>query len=163
MPCSCSRCAPDPALPNGSPYTFSNFSTKTVTIALNGTQVNALFPLAVKVAEIDLQTNAGLISLTLASSVTLPVAGTVGIFAALADAQTVSVDALARLFLSHVSVQNSVPGVPNPSSRCNSLQMGQSSYYRVNQGQKIAIYASSPNDVTALMLAVVTAYWIPLE
>lgn len=163
MPCNCSQCAPDPALPNGSPYTFSNFSTKSATIALDGTQINTLFPRAVKVGEIDLQTNAGLISLTLASSVTLPVAGTIGLFAALSDAAVIDINAMPHLFLSHVSAQNSIPGVPNPSSRCNSLQMGQSSFYRVNQGQKIAIYASAPNNAGALVSAVVTAYWIPIQ
>jgi hypothetical protein len=124
--------------------------------------VNAAFPLAVKVAEIDLQTNAGLFSLTLSSSILNPAVGTAGLFAGIADTDTVSISQLNRLFLSHVSTQNSIAGVPNPSSRSNAVQMGQNSYYRVNQGQKIAVYASSPNDVTVLLSAVLTCFWIPL-
>jgi len=155
--------SPPPTGASGSPYTFSNFYTRTVTVSLNGTQINSTFPLATQVAEIDLQTNAGLVSITMASSMTLPVAGTVGFYAAMVDGRTIIVNAMSRLFLSHISGQNSLPGVPNPSARSNSLQMGQSSYYRVNQGQTIALYASAPNDVTALMSAVVTVYYIPLD
>ena len=165
--CTCATCAPNPELPNGSPYTFSNFNTRSVAVTLNGAQIAALgasiYPGAVKVGEIDLQTNAGLTALTLSSSLVLPVAGTCGVFAAIADANTVNVQGITRLLLTHVTTQNSLPGVPNPSSRSNAMQMGQNTYYRVNQGQKIALYASSPNDVTALLSAVLTAFWIPLQ
>ena len=153
----------DPALPAGSPYTFSNFYTRSATVNTTGNLVNSAFPTAKKVAEIDLQTNAGIFSLTLSSSILNPVVGTAGLFAGLADADTVSINELTRLFLSHVSSQNSIVGVPNPSARSNAVQMGQNTYYRVNQGQKIAIYAASPNDVSVLLSAVLTVFWIPLS
>jgi len=164
--CNCGQC--DPALPLGSPYTFSNFATKSVAIRYTGAQIIALsasatYPVTVKVGEIDLQTNAGLFALSLSSSITNPVAGVAGVFAAIGEADVINITGMTKLFLSHNCEQNSIAGLPNPSSRSNSLQMGQNSYFRINQGVKIAIYACAPNDASVLVSAVLTAFWIPIQ
>jgi len=154
------------------PFFFQNFLTRTVTANLNGAQVNALangfvvgtnatFPVAVKVAEIDLQYNAGVIAVSLSSAITNYTAGSVcGIYFGLDNGPVSDVNGMSRLFLNHICGQNAIAGLPSSSSRTNSLQMGQNSSYRVNSGQKLALYVSAPSDSTTLLTAAASVYWI---
>ncbi len=161
--CTCSTCGTPQPSSNVSPYTFANFNTLTKSVVVTGAAVAKVFPLAVKVAELNFKTNAGVFAFALTSSLTVPVAGQAGFFVALDQGDTVSVDGLTKLFLSHLSNQNSIPGVPNPSSRSNALQMGQRTYFPVPSGQKVALYASAPNDATVILSCDVTALWIPVS
>jgi hypothetical protein len=161
MPC-------DPFNTEETPFYFQNFLTRSVTANLSGAAVYALagsatsiFPLAVKVAEIDLQTNAGLIGLTLSTSITnYTASSTCGIFFGLDNGAVSDVNGMSRLFLNHICGQNASAGIPSAASRTNSIQMGQNSAYRVNCGQKFALYMSAPNDATTLLTAVASIYWI---
>jgi hypothetical protein len=40
------------------------------------------------------------------------------------------------------------------------MQMGQNSSYRVNSGQKLALYMSAPADAATLLTAAASVYWI---
>ena len=167
MPCDC-----DPLGSEQTPFYFQNFLTRTVTANTTGAAVYALantyvsgatsiFPVAVKVAEIDLQTNAGLIGLTLSTSITNYAAfSTCGIFFGLDNGPVSDVNGMSRLFLNHICGQNASTGIPASASRTNSIQMGQNSAYRVNCGQKFALYMSAPNDAPTLLTAVASIYWI---
>lgn len=150
---------------NRTPFFFQNFLTRSVSFSLTGAQINALgnaiFPRCVKVAEIDLQSNAGLISVNLSSTMTnYTAASTCATFIALENGDVCDVNGMTRQFLSHICGQNSAPGLPSSTSRSNAIQMGQNSYYSVNSGQKIVIYASAPNDATALLAGVATVFYI---
>jgi hypothetical protein len=166
MPSDC-----DPLSSAETPFYFQNFLTRSVTANLTGAQVNAravttgalssTFPLGVKVAEIDLQTNAGLIGLTLSTSITNYTASSVcAIYFGLDNGDASDVNGMSRLFLNHICGQNASAGIPAAASRTNSIQMGQNSAYRVNSGQKFALYMSAPNDATTLLTAVASIYWI---
>lgn len=172
MPSPCDLCSCAPA--NGSasgqtPYFFNNFLTRSVSFNLDGNAINALagaagssaiFPLAVKVAEIDLQSNAGIIGMSLSTSIINPVAGAVcAVYLALENGLVTDVNGMQRQFVNHICGQNSVAGLPSANSRTNSIQMGQNSFYSVNSGQKIVLYASAPNDATALLAGVATVFW----
>jgi hypothetical protein len=164
----------DPLGGESTPYYFQNFLTRTVTANLTGAQVNvlagafvpgatAIFPVAVKVAEIDLQCNAGVIAVSLSTSITNYTASSVcGIYFGLDNGPVSDVNGMSRLFLNHICGQNASAGIPTAASRTNSLQMGQNSAYRVNSGQKLAIYMSAPNDVTTLLTAAASVYWISI-
>jgi hypothetical protein len=155
---------------NQTPFYFQNFLTRTVAFDLTGAQIATLaaaagsssnFPRAVKVAEIDLQSNAGLIGLSLSSTVTnFDVTATCAVLLGLDNGPVVNVDSLDRLFISHLSGVNSIPGLPASTSRTNALQMGQNSYYTVNSGQRIAIYAASPNNANNRLSGIATVFWI---
>jgi hypothetical protein len=168
MPCDC-----DPLGSEQTPYFFQNFLTRTATANLTGAQITALalqqgavsslFPLAVKVAEIDLQSNAGVIAVSLSTSITNYTASSVvGVYLGLDNGAVSDVNGMSRLFLNHICGQNASAGIPAAASRTNSLQMGQNSAYRVNSGQKIALYMSAPNDATTLVTAAATVYWISI-
>lgn len=162
--CSCGNCG---RAENQTPFFFQNFQTKSVSFSYTGAQINALFPpgavfpKAVKVAEIDLQSNAGIIALTLSSSISNFFAGsTAAVYLALDNGDVADVNGMTRQFVQHVCGQNSVAGLPSASARTNAVQMGQNSYYTVNSGQKIAVYASAPNDASTLLSGVATVFWI---
>jgi hypothetical protein len=166
MPYDC-----DPLSSAETPFYFQNFLTRSVTADLTGAAVynlalaanaaSAVFPIAVKVAEIDLQTNAGLIGLTLSTSITnYTASSTCGIFFGLDNGPASDVNGMSRLFLNHICGQNASSGIPAAASRTNSIQMGQNSAYRVNSGQKFALYMSAPNDAYTLLTAVASIYWI---
>jgi hypothetical protein len=153
------------------PFFFQNFLTRTVTANFTGAQVNALavagdgasstFPIAVKVAEIDLQSNAGVIAVSLSSAITNYTAASVcDIYFGLDNGPVSDVNGMSRLFLNHICGQNAIAGLAGSSSRTNSLQMGQNSSYRVNSGQKLAVYMSAPNDAATLLTAAASVYWI---
>jgi hypothetical protein len=153
------------------PFFFQNFLTRSVSFAYTGAQIHALalaasapgaaFPACVKVAEIDLQCNAGLISVNMSSSITNYVAGsTCATYLALENGVVCDVNGMSRQFLSHMSGQNSIAGLPASTSRSTSIQMGQNSYYSVNSGQKIVIYASAPNDASTLLSGIATVFYI---
>ena len=161
----------DPLNASETPFYFQNFLTRSVTANLTGAAVHTLalaanatsaaFPVAVKVAEIDLQTNAGLIGVTLSTSITNYAASSVcGIYFGLDNGPASDVNGMSRLFLNHICGQNAMAGIPAAASRTNSIQMGQNSAYRVNSGQKFALYMSAPNDATTLLTAVASIYWI---
>ncbi len=171
MPPSCDC---DPFGSSDTPFFFQNFLTRTVTANLTGAQVDALaagyvsgasstFPLAVKVAEIDLQCNAGVIAVSLSTSITNYTASSVcAIYFGLDNGPVSDVNGMSRLFLNHICGQNAMAGLPSASSKTNSMQMGQNSCYRVNSGQKLAVYMSAPNDSTTLLTAAASVYWISI-
>jgi hypothetical protein len=151
------------------PFFFQNFLTRSVSFSFTGAQINtlagapgAVFPKCVVVAEMDLQANVGLISVNMSSSITNYVAAsTCAVYIALENGQVCDVNGMTRQFLSHMSGQNSIAGLPSSTSRSTSIQMGQNSYYSVNSGQKIVIYASAPNDATVLLSGIATVFYIP--
>jgi len=169
MPCTC-----DPLGSEQTPFYFQNFLTRTVTANLTGAAIYALaggyvtgatsvFPVAVKVAEIDLQCNAGVIAVSLSTSITnYTVSSVVGVYFGLDNGPVSDVNGMSRLFLNHICGQNASSGIPAAASRTNSLQMGQNSAYRVNSGQKLAVYMSAPNDATTLVTAAASVYWISI-
>jgi hypothetical protein len=163
----------DPLGGESTPYYFQNFLTRSATANLTGAQITAqalqqgavssLFPLAVKVAEIDLQSNAGVIAVSLSTTITnYAPSSVVGVYLGLDNGAVSDVNGMSRLFLNHICGQNASVGIPAAASRTNSLQMGQNSAYRVNSGQKLALYMSAPNDVTTLVVAAATVYWISI-
>lgn len=162
---SCDICGgASPRAQNQTPFFFQNFLTRSVSFNLTGAAINALapavFPICTKVAEIDLGSNAGLISLSLSTSITnYTAASTCAIYLGLDNGPTCDVNGMQRTFLQQICGQNSVPGLPNAASRTNAVQMGQNSYYTVNSGQKIVIYASAPNDAATLLSGVATVFW----
>ena len=165
---SCDLCGgPGSRAQNQTPFFYQNFLTRSVSFALNGAQINALaapiaavFPACVKVAEIDLGANAGLISLSLSTSITNFTAGsTCAVYLGLDNGRVCDVNGMQRVFLQHLCGQNSVAGLPASSARTNAVQMGQNSFYSVNSGQKIALYASAPNDANTLLSGVATVFW----
>jgi hypothetical protein len=154
---------------NQTPFFFQNFLTRSVSFSYTGAQINALagatgavFPKCVVVAEIDLQANVGLISVNMSSTITnYMAASTCALYIALENGNVCDVNGMSRQFLSHMSGQNSIAGLPASTSRSTSIQMGQNSYYSVNSGQKIVLYASAPNDANTLLSGVGTVFYIP--
>jgi hypothetical protein len=157
---------------NQTPFFFQNFLTRSVSFSFTGAQINALavaalapsavFPVCVKVAEIDLQANVGLISVNMSSTITnYTAASTCALYLALDNGPVCDVNGMSRQFLSHMSGQNSIAGLPASTSRSTSIQMGQNTYYSVNSGQKIVLYASAPNDATTLLSGIGTVFYIP--
>jgi hypothetical protein len=144
------------------PYRFSNFNTRVISFTGDGTAVASVFPLVVRVATLSLQANAGLISLSLASSIINAVAADIcGIFVALDRGPSLSLDGMASMFLSHIAEQNSIVGLPASSSRTNTLAFGDQTIYPLPSGQRLALYACSANDATNRLSAVLSVNWIP--
>lgn len=150
----------------GQPYYFYNFQTRTAIVALTGDLINAIgpaiFPVATRVALIDFQADVGLFSLSFASSIINQVAGdTAGLFVALDSGPQISLDGGVNFLLNHLTRQNSTAAIRNANSKTTAVQMGQNTAYLLNSGQKLAIYASSANDVGNEFSATLTAAWIP--
>ncbi len=153
-----------------SPYFFDNFSTKSVSFSITGAAVNALgfggalFPFFVKIGELSFPADAGLISLNLSSSITVETpAATAAILIAMNQGNRVSTAGINRQFINHLAATNSVAGLPNPSTRTNAMTMGPNSYYKINSGQVLNVYASAPNAASCLLSGIVTAFWFPIQ
>jgi hypothetical protein len=163
--CECDSCRRSES---NNPYYFLNFSTLSQSFSITGSAANllgsAILPSAVRVATLDLKSNAGLIALSLASTITnFTLGANCAVYAALDQGAVVSIDSLTRHFVCHLSGANSAAGLPSSSARTTLVPMGQNTNYKINSGQFLAIYVSAPNDVTALIAGVLTAFWIPAQ
>lgn len=155
---SCER----PGVAGASPYRFSNFSVQNMILNAVGTQINSAFPLAVRVATLNLQADAALMLISLSTSIVNALAlDTVGIFLGIDRGLTVSLDGGFDLFLSHISRQNSLAGLPVASSRCNSLDYGTNSAYKLPSSVNLALYACSGNLADNELSAVASIFWTP--
>lgn len=145
-----------------SPYRFTNFSTRNIQFAGVGTAVNAVFPSIRRLATLDLQAEAGIMSLSLASSIinATPL-DTCGLFVALDRGEALSLEGAFDVFLSHVTRQNSIAGLPSSSSRTNTLAFGDATLYRLPSGVKLAIYGSSANAAANELTALLSVFWTP--
>lgn len=144
------------------PYRFTNFQSRNMVFDGVGTAVNALFPLAVRVAQIDLKAEAMLYALSLSSSLINATAlDTVGVFVAVDSGELIDTSQMVGLFLSHITRQNSIVGLATASSRSNAINFGEGTAYRLSSGDKLALYACSANAADNEISAIVSAYWSP--
>ena len=155
---SCDR----PGAPGRSPYRFSNFATQTMILDAIGTQINSVFPQLRRVTTLDLQADAGVILFSLSTSlINAQALDTVGVFLGLDRGDIVNLNGSFDVFLSHLTRTNSIPGLPVASSRCNALNFGIDSAYKLASGAKLALYACSANLADNEMSAVASVYWTP--
>lgn len=149
---------------NASPFQFTNFQVRNMTFTGVGTAVNASFPFVRRVATINFESPARLISITMASSIVETSAlATAGFFVAIDRGEFLSLAGPGSfdVFLSHICRQNSVAGIPSSSSRSNAMVMGEGSAYLLQSGSVLALYASAENSASDELSAIVSAYWTP--
>ncbi len=154
-------CNPSPGRAQ-SPYSFTNFQSRNMIADVLGTGINAVFPLASRIATLDLNAEAMVYALSLSSSlINSNNLDTVGIFVALDSGETVDVEAMNNLFLSHLTRQNSLPGLPVASSRANALNFGEQTAYKLSSGSRLALYCCSGNFADNEISAICSVYWAP--
>ena len=145
-----------------SPYRFTNFQSRNIVFDGVGTAVASLFPLARRVATINLQAEAMLYALSLSSSLINATAlDTVGIFVGIDTAPLIDLSNMTGLFLSHITRQNSIVGLSTASSRSNALNFGEETAYKLSSGVNLALYACSANTADNELSAICSIYWTP--
>lgn len=147
-----------------SPYRFTNFQSRNIVADVLGTAVNALFPRARRIATLDLEAEAMLYALSLSSSLINGTnLDTVGVFVAVDSGEVIDTSDMTGLFLSHITRQNSIPGLPTASSRSNALNFGEATAYKLSSGRRLALYACSDNVADNEISAICSVYWSPLS
>lgn len=145
------------------PYTYNNFFTGTVAVNTTGDLVASAFPLAVRIGLPRVLSGPwGLVSLTWSSTLvnTAQTAGDI-VFLGIGIDQGPALDLrnTQKLFLHHLSAQNSMAGALAASCRSQSVDMGQGTFFPV-ANQALAFYACSAPASTQNLLAAVCSYML---
>jgi hypothetical protein len=133
----------------------------TITASDTGDVINTQFPLAKQVATYKTDLPIAVIGIQLASTVLNPiVSGIGGVFAgkAIANSDQTRVSGSPDIWLSHLYNQSSAS-----VSQVSSTGFGDTNLMRLESDMGLSIYLSTPNDVTFLVTATLTIWYVPLN
>ena len=158
---------PGNSVPPYARVNYLNFDSRNIAFEKTGSDVNALVSTSLNLTQymagLQFDHTVGVVALELATSmINDQAAGLAGLFVMRYQGDNININQSKDCFIAHLTYQNSTAGSPNPTNRTNSLSFGATSALKFQTGERMAVYACSPNAATVLFAVTLAVYIVPI-